>query len=290
MDLEDGLERWTIELPERIESSACCDPTGMRIFVGCYDAKLYCLDALNGQILWRFSTGDAIKSSPVCTGSSVIFGSHDRTLYSLSVVDGHLLWRRTISSGSLFASPAWDGKDCILSASLDGTCSALTVSSGQLLWTIRLKTPVFSSPVWCPGSDRCLLASVDGSLHCCRSGEILWRFQAAGPIFSTPSLVEKRIIFGSHDHSLYCLDEDSGGQLWRIQFTSPVYSSPFPGSLIICSDTNGYLRVVELSNGRQLAETRLGGQVFSSPVLVEQSIVVGCRDDYLYCFRLSNSS
>lgn len=150
--------------------------------------------------------------------------------------------------------------------------------------------PVFSSPVWCSENQRCLLASVDGFLNCCQAetGDIIWRFKAAGPIFSTPTAVEKRVVFGSHDHFLYCLDEDSGVQFWRVALTSPVYSSPFAGSIVICCDTSGYLNVLELSSGRLLAHTRLDGEVFSSPVVANQSIVVGCRDDYLYCFKLSS--
>lgn len=289
--LDNGQEIWTTRLPERIESSATCDMDGSNIFVGCYDGHLYCLDARTGNICWHFKTGDAIKSSPVCTGFSVIFGSHDRILYCLSVARGDLIWKRTISAGSLFASPAWDGNNRILSASLDGTCSALTVATGQLLWSMKLATPVFSTPVWCSKLERCLFASVDGFMNCCAAdtGDIVWRFRAAGPIFSTPTIREQRILFGSHDNFLYCLHEESGLQLWRVGFTSPIYSSPFAASVIICSDTNGYLKVLEFSTGRLLAQSRMDGQVFSSPVMVDHLVIVGCRDDNLYCFQLSNN-
>ncbi|KAI9552408.1 hypothetical protein GHT06_022774 [Daphnia sinensis] len=254
--LENGQEIWTTTLPERIESSATCDIDGSNIFVGCYDGQLYCLDARTGRICWHFQTGDAIKSSPVCTGSSVIFGSHDRILYCLSVAQGDLIWKKKISAGSLFASPAWDGNNRILSASLDGTCSALTVATGQLLWSMKLATPVFSTPVWCSKLEHCLFASVDGFMNCCAAdtGDIVWRFQAAGPIFSTPTIKEQRILFGSHDSFLYCLHEES-----------------------------------EFSTGRLLAQSRLDGQVFSSPVMVDQLVIVGCRDDNLYCFQLGNN-
>ncbi|XP_057380679.1 beta-alanine-activating enzyme-like isoform X2 [Daphnia carinata] len=289
--LDDGQEIWTTTLPERIESSATCDMDGSNIFVGCYDGHLYCLDSQTGRVSWRFKTGDAIKSSPVCTGFSVIFGSHDRILYCLSVAQGELIWKKTISSGSLFASPAWDGNNRILAASLDGTCSVLSVATGQLLWSIKLATPVFSTPAWCFKQERCLFASVDGYMNCCTAdtGEIVWRFQAAGPIFSTPTITEQRIIFGSHDSFLYCLHEESGLQLWRVGFTSSIYSSPFAASVIICSDTNGYLKVLEFSTGCLLAQSRLDGQVFSSPIMVDQLVIVGCRDDNLYCFKLGNN-
>lgn len=291
IDLESGVEKWTTELPERIESSACCDSTGMLIFVGCYDGQLYCLDSSNGRLRWQFATDDAIKSSPLSTGQSVIFGSHDRHLYSLSITDGQLLWKTRISDGSLFASPSCDGSSGrILAASLDGTCSALAVHSGNVLWTIKAAAPVFASPVWCPESDSFLLASVDGYLSKNRSdyGRQIWRFRAAGPIFSTPNVTDNRVVFGSHDHSLYCLNLDDGSPLWRVPFANPVYSSPFiSNSSVVCCDTSGDLRVLDLSDGRLVTDIQLDGQVFSSPALAGHFVAVGCRDDHLYCLKFN---
>lgn len=288
--ITDGEELWTTELPDRIESSATSDPSGNHVFVGCYDGNLYCLDAFTGRISWQYQTEDAIKSSPLCTGSYVLFGSHDRSLYALSVTDGQLHWRKPISSGSLFASPSWNGDDRILCASLDGTCSSLSVSTGELLWTTKLSKPVFASPAWCCDRDRCLFASVEGFMRCCsaKTGEVFWDFQAGGPIFSTPVAANCCILFGSHDNFLYCLDERTGVERWRAQFLTPVYSTPFVTSFIACSNTSGNLRLLDFSNGRLLAETQLDGEVFSSPVVTGQYVVIGCRDDYVYCFQLAN--
>lgn len=256
------------------------------MFVGCYDGHLYCLDAGTGAILWKFLTADAIKSSPICVGSSVIFGSHDKKLYCLST-GGSLIWSSQISSGSVFASPAWDQQNRILIASLDGTCSAVDLLSGDSIWSFKLDKPVFSSPVCLHGSKRCLFACVGGTLNCCdiATGKSVWTFRVQGPIFSTPSVYENRIVFGSHDHAVYCLDSENGNQIWRVIFSSPVYSSPFTGSVVICSDTSGLLRVMNSEDGKVLSETKLSGETFSSPVMVGSSVLIGCRDDFLYCFQ-----
>lgn len=289
VDFKSGREVWTVELPDRIESSACCDPAGHHVFVGCYDGKLYCLESRNGAIEWHFPTGDMVKSSPCWAGSYVVFGSYDRHLYCLVASNGSLHWKRRIStSGSIFASPAWDGEDRILAATLDGTCACVSLSSGHLLWSSNLANPVFASPVWTNDKLRCLMASVDGLVRCTTSnGEVLWQFRASGNIFSTPAVTEDRLLFGSHDHLLYCLALADGSLLWRVPFNSPVKSSPYLyNDLVTCSDTIGTLRVLDLRGG-VVAETKLDGEVFSSPVMLEDRLVIGCRDENLYCYKFS---
>lgn len=242
---------------------------------------------------WKFQTGDAVKSSPVCTDyGSVLIGSHDRTLYCLKAEDGLLLWSRQIASGSLFASPAWNPEtDRVFVASLDGTCASLEASTGKLLWSFCLPKPVFSSPAWLD-SSRILVASVDGLVHCLNAvaGHSLWAFQAGGPIFSSLTTAPgERVLFGCHDHSVYCLNVATGQQQWRSEMTAPVYSSPFfdtVHSLVFCVDTAGCLRALEPASGSILGEIKLNGQIFSSPVLVGSRLMFGCRDDLLYCVTI----
>ena len=39
-------------------------------------------------------------------------------------------------------------------------------------------------------------------------------------------------------------------------------------------------------NGVAISNLWLKGEVFSSPILIGRSLVVGCRDNLLYCFEL----
>lgn len=55
--------------------------------IGCYDCYLYFLDEKSGQLIWKFGTGNIIKSSPVLIdkGNKCLFGSHDKCLYLLDI-------------------------------------------------------------------------------------------------------------------------------------------------------------------------------------------------------------
>jgi outer membrane protein assembly factor BamB len=43
-----------LRLSDRVEGSPSCEEGGGRVFVGCYDSRLYCLDMRTGQIIWYF--------------------------------------------------------------------------------------------------------------------------------------------------------------------------------------------------------------------------------------------
>ncbi|MDD7987278.1 PQQ-binding-like beta-propeller repeat protein [Lentisphaera marina] len=51
------------------------------------------------------------------------------------------------------------------------------------------------------------------------TGKTLWSFSTAGKIDSSPSLWKGRVIFGSADGHLYCLNEDNGELVWRFRGT-----------------------------------------------------------------------
>lgn len=55
--------------------------------------RVICLDARDGRLLWEFTAGGRIDSSPTWHNGSVLFGSADGWLYCLRDSDGALAWR-----------------------------------------------------------------------------------------------------------------------------------------------------------------------------------------------------
>lgn len=118
-----------------------------------------------------------------------------------------------------------------------------------------------------------------------------------------------RIMCGSHDKHLYCWN-DSYENEWKVQLDSEVYATPCPllmsdaesqepsqAGIVECTDIHrahliplvcvcssaGCVYCVSVWTGDVIGTFELPGEVFSSPVCFEQSIAVGCRDDYVYC-------
>lgn len=114
------------------------------------------------------------------------------------------------------------------------------------------------------------------------------------------------VFCGSHDHHLYCWKVDDGGfkQVWRTLLDSEVYAVPSVGQIktiqhfstdkavesliLVCAcSTNGQVYIMDAAKGDVLGQLELPWDVFSSPVLLPSGrIVVGCRDDNVYCLAI----
>lgn len=56
--------------------------------------------------------------------------------------------------------------------------------------------------------------------------------------------------------------------------------------VVYVASTSGNLTALCVATGQQLASTCLPGEVFSSPIVVDGQLVVGCRDNNVYCFTV----
>lgn len=126
----------------------------------------------------------------------------------------------------------------------------------------------------------------------------MWEFRTNGPVFSSPcvSADHRQVLCGSHDGCLYCLNGADGSLVWSFETTGKVFSSPcvFDGSavgrrgtLVGLASTDGTVWILDGRDGRTLASFTLKGELFSSPVVWRRSLVVGCRNDFVYCLNLT---
>ena len=58
------------------------------------------------------------------------------------------------------------------------------------------------------------------------TGRRKWVFETQAEIVSSPNLTGDRVVFGSHDESLYCLAAADGALLWKVSTDGFVYGSP----------------------------------------------------------------
>ena len=130
---------------------------------------------------------------------------------------------------------------------------------------------------------------------------------------SCSSLDASYLYCGSHDRSVYCW-KDKLELVWKREMASEVYSIPCVGTLALsdivarkgdtsntprvhclhsqrlpclcaCS-VSGQVCIYHLTSGDLLGSFDLPWQVYSSPVLVDGLLIVGCRDNNLYCMEV----
>ncbi|XP_078254494.1 beta-alanine-activating enzyme [Rhinoraja longicauda] len=301
IDVFSGEIKWERILGDRIESSACLSRCGNFIIVGCYDGYIYVLRSVDGETYWTFYTHNSVKSSPIVDPDLglVFIGSHDQHVYALDILDKVCVWKLHCGGGAVFSTPYLNKSPRLLYvATLGESLIAVNPDSGSTVWKRSCGKPLFSSPQ-CT-SRSVYVGCVDGSLHCfSHNGDQLWQFSTGGPIFSSPciyhfSATKQKIIFGSYDSFVYCLNED-GDLVWKFETSKQVYAVPFvyPNSdfndrtLVAVMSTDGSLWILVAATGQLITSYSLPGEVFSSPVIWEKKLIVGCRNNYVYCVEMS---
>lgn len=57
--------------------------------------------------------------------------------------------------------------------------------------------------------------------------------------------------------------------------------------LVVLSVTNGRLLILDLAAGKLVVDHKFPGEIFSSPVIYQNRIYIGCRDNNLYCLEIN---
>ncbi|XP_043546375.1 beta-alanine-activating enzyme isoform X1 [Chiloscyllium plagiosum] len=300
IDLLSGKIKWERILGDRIESSACISRCGNFIIVGCYDGSICVLRVSDGQTYWIFWTEDSVKSSPIMDPDlGLIFvGSHDHHIYALDIHSKVCVWKLHCGGGAVFSTPCLNRSPRRLYiATLGESLVAVNPDTRSIVWKHFCGKPLFSSPQ-CTVQN-VYVGCVDGSLQCfSHSGDQLWQFSTGGPIFTSPSVchlspTNRKIICGSHDCFVYCLDE-VGCLVWKFETSKPVYAVPFVftnynldnQTLVAVVSTDGNLWILAAATGELVTSYSLPGEIFSSPVLWKEALVVGCRNNFVYCLEM----
>ncbi|VDK72369.1 unnamed protein product [Litomosoides sigmodontis] len=249
----DGNKEWEIQFGDRIEATACCQ--GGIIAIGCYDGYLYFLDEKSGQLIWKFGTGNIIKSSPVLfdVGNKCLFGSYDKCLYLLDIKDHNVLWK-VLCGGSILSSPILIDT-VVLCATLRGEFLGVELDTGNTLWKIQLAAPIFAN--LCIVEHNCVLVvNVKGLVTLCdtRTGHIMYQYDIRECIFAAPVLLPTDTnncnlsIIVTQASSLFILRADTLQVLWCIRIDG-VGSFPRPPEIL---NNEGYLFIQD-SSGTLLA-------------------------------------
>ena len=273
-------------MDEVVSSPAAIDG---KVFVGCNDGAVYCLNPTNGKLLWFFYENKTeMMSSPAVSDGSVFIGSNNGNIYALNESNGHQLWNYT-TGGWVGSSPAVVA-GVVYVGSRDGNLYALNAESGAKVWSYQTGNEVESSPAVSDGvvyfaSDNFYAYALNAS-----TGQMLWQTHT-GTTISSPCVSGGYVYVGSYDGWVCCLNASSGAHVWSYLTPDSVVSSPAVahGCVFIgCEDNNVYC--FNATSGVKIWQSSTGYWVTSSPVVLGGNIYVGSEDDNIYCLNASNGA
>ncbi len=101
----------------------------------------------------------------------------------------------------------------------------------------------------------------------------------------------KRPHVGSWDGYMYALNAQNGSQKWRYQTGGQIHSSPvIVDGLAIFGSTDGNVYALHTNDGSLGWIYPTGGPVTASPVVVNGSVYIGSGDHNVYALSVSNGT
>ncbi len=272
---------WRTQLSDDVYAA----PTivGGMAYVGAYDGNVYALDALNGEIIWNYRTGDDdLHLSPTVADGIVYIGSPDHHLYALDAVTGELRWR--YETGGRVESSPMASKGVVYVGSIDHHVYALDAVTGELRWRYETGADVDSSPmvskgVVYVGSEDDWVYALDAA-----TGELHWRYETGADVNSSPMVSKGVVYVGSEDRHVYALGAVTGELRWRYETGDNVTSSPMVSdSIVYFGSQDGQVYVLDASTGRLLWRYEMEiGYGHPNPTAVAGVVYVGSDDGHVY--------
>ena len=281
------------------------------IYVGSRDGRVVAINSSTRSQQWDYTITPAtgIYTTPIVDGDLVYVGTYNGIVLALNtsarVEDlpfpqaryGEWEWYCPIEnakSNAIVADLAMS-EDALYVASSNGRVYSLDKGSGDENWK-RQDIPVltenaekiWNSPVI--QGNTLYVSTFDGHIYTlsAETGQLLdWSFEAEAGFASVPVIYEDIIYVGSFDRHLYAATIGSDVPLWKFPQEKPAgnwfWASPIINEGIVyagCLD--GKLYAIEAKTGEELWEFDAESPIVSSPVLIDNLLIVGAESGNVY--------
>jgi outer membrane protein assembly factor BamB len=158
--------------------------------------------------------------------------------------------------------------------------------------------PMVASPIY--DNDIIYVATITGRIFAANISqkEVKWHSNITSPIVSSPLFHKGMLISATFDswikdtvflgkNLVFALDTNRGDQLWSLEINGDVFSSPCVAKdTIIIGATNKSLLAIDGISGNPVWTFETLGEIWSSPSFNGDSLFVGSDDGFLYCLNL----
>lgn len=294
---------WKTPIPGRGHGS----PTvvGNRIYLPTADRtkqtqSVLCFERATGKLVWqtevhsgrpeagKHQNSSAASSTIACDGSRLFINFLNGGAVHTSALDlgGKVLWQRKVcdyvTHQGFGSSPVLHESLVLISADHrgGGTIAGLDRTTGQIVWSVeRPKIPNYTSPAIVQANGRAqmvlggcnLITSLDPA-----TGKKLWEIEGSTEECVTTAASDGVRVFTSggypRNHTVAVVADGSGTVAWqtntRLYVPSPIVKD---GHLFAVLDA-GMAICLTSDTGMEVWKERLGGDFYSSPVMVGDRI------------------
>jgi outer membrane protein assembly factor BamB len=311
-----------------------------KVYHAASSTRVTCWDATDGTILWDFDAGE--RSFFAYGGAVAYGLYFDKCMHLPGYVaawdaeSGDILWKQpahytityaspAVADGKLFVSTSDQGEGAsvagMVSPGYSTTC--FDVFTGEVIWKIpiNLATPAIAygnlyhrigGTLYCIGENTDPWPRYGGNLgdDGVAVGQYVpselsdpkWTYETEGPVTGSPVAADGKVVFGSYDKHIYCLDAETGAFNWKFPTGYRVSSTPtLVDGVVYTGADDGYIYAIDADDGTELWNRYAGGlqadtlwasmvQKRSSPTVVNDLLYVGAMDGNFYCLDTADGT
>jgi outer membrane protein assembly factor BamB len=241
VDKANGSINWSFKLRGKIAGAANIVPDKNFVLFGCYDDTLYCLNAADGSLAWKYGSGSYINGTPAISDTLVVFGGCDAGVHVVNANGGRAAGK--IDTESYIAGSAVFRDNFAYVGSYGGRLMGIDIAEMRVAWTYAndaRRAPFIASPALI---DTFLIApSRDRFVHCVSpaDGRLIWKFAARGQVDASPVVVGNRVVVGCGNGVLYLIDLVTGALANSLDLGGGLGGTPLvSGGMVIVGDESG---------------------------------------------------
>ncbi|MYM62992.1 outer membrane protein assembly factor BamB [Pseudomaricurvus sp. HS19] len=274
-----GKEVWDADVKQPVASGI--GAAGDLVFLGTLKGDVIALDAETGEERWRAKVSSEVLAPPQGNGSEVVVQTLDGRLYAFSADDGSQMWMhdtavpaltlRGTSTPLVTPSTVYAGFDT-------GKVVALSALEGIPLWEQRVAVPqgrselervidINAAPLLV--GELIYVGSYQGRLVAINrnNGRGVWAQQES--TFNGLSAAAGYVFIATADDSVKAYDAATGQLVWsNDQLVRRKLGAPQTfGSFVAVADFEGYVHIMNQSDGQFVARRKVDGDGVRTPML-----------------------
>ncbi len=269
---------------------------------GCH---LRCLDAKTGEAIWRFRTESHVESTPFISQGKLYFTAGADGVYCVDALEGKLIWHYPaihadmsplVHDGKVYFGTGY-GDYRVYAVDAETGKEIWTAPMAYSVWGspsvyenlvfFGMGTGSFSHSARIPYGS---VAAINAD-----TGETVWEFKAGDAVLTAIVSHGKYVTFGSRDGFVYTLMASDGKKQWATDIGSPIVSSPaVTASTVYAAGQNGRIYALSADVGEvewefNIRKVATGIEFYSSPAVANGHLYIGSSDRYIFGFGENGS-
>jgi len=155
-----------------------------KVFAGTLAGRMYALDVVTGETIWRFQANGPIGHSPCYYRGNLYFGADEGfdsgSVYCLNAEDGSKVWEAKVGAG-VFTSPMCDGER-VYFGDRGGVFHAVKTADGSEVWKVETGYMILQPPSLSHDGETVVFGSENMHVYAvsAKDGEMQWRSDKLG--------------------------------------------------------------------------------------------------------------